>query len=115
LHVLSSRYESQSVAVLEAALAGVATVGTCVGLLADLAPEAAAVVPIGDASALATRIEEALLDESRRLALASVAQRYARSHDAGWTASTFGSLYRQVLGAPVGVPGSSPTGLGRET
>jgi glycosyltransferase involved in cell wall biosynthesis len=53
LFVQSSLHESQGVAVCEAAAAGVPTVGTAVGLVAELAPEAALAVPAGQPAALA--------------------------------------------------------------
>ena len=99
LHVMSSRHESQCVAVLEAALAGVATVGTRVGTVADLAPHAALATPVADAEALAGGVAALLHDLPRRLALAEAAQRYARLHDASWTASMFTSLYRRISAA----------------
>src|SRR5262249_18527527 len=57
LLVVSSRHEAGPVVALEAAVAGVPTVGTAVGHIADFAPEAAVAVPIGDAAALAAAIE----------------------------------------------------------
>jgi len=48
LLVQSSRHESQGIAVCEAAAMGVPTVGTAVGLVADLAPEAALATPVQD-------------------------------------------------------------------
>jgi glycosyltransferase involved in cell wall biosynthesis len=107
LHVLSSRYESQSVAVLEAALAGVATVGSRVGILADLAPAAALAVPPRDAGALADAIASLLVDAGRRHAVARAAQQYACAHDARWTVSAFTSLYRLASNVEVGVRKSS--------
>jgi glycosyltransferase involved in cell wall biosynthesis len=63
LQVVSSRYESQSLAVLEAAAAALPTE---VGLLATMAPAAAAVVAPGDAEGLAHAIAHLLGDEAER-------------------------------------------------
>ena len=96
LYVQSSHHESQGVAVCEAAAAGVPSVGTAVGLVAELAPELAVAVPAGDAGALAHAILELLADTPRREALGLAAQSWARLHDAGWTAAQFEALYQQV-------------------
>ena len=96
LHVVSSRYESQSVAVLEAAAAGLPTVGTAVGLLPTLAPAAALTVPPGDATALAHAVTDLLADEPARLAMGARAKVFARAHDARATAGAFEAIYSGV-------------------
>lgn len=70
LYVQSSRHEAQGMAVLEAGACGIPTVGTAVGVVADLAPAAALATPIGDADALADAII-ALATPDQRLALGS--------------------------------------------
>jgi glycosyltransferase involved in cell wall biosynthesis len=84
-------------AVLEAALAGVPTVGTDVGHVNEWAPAAAVAVPVGDARALADAITSLLVDEPRRLAIACAAQRRAIEIDADLTAASFEWLYADVL------------------
>lgn len=100
LMIVSSRHEAGPVAMLEAAAVGVPTVGTAVGHVRDLAPHAAAAVPVGDAPALAREIRALLADDDRRLALARRAQEFAVSEDADWTAMQFERLYAEV--APAG-------------
>lgn len=97
LHVLSSRHESQGVVVAEAAAAGLATAGTRVGSVADLAPQAAASVPVGDAPALAAAVLALLRDTGRRERIASAAQLWAREHDSAWTARRFEQLYGELV------------------
>ncbi|NUM49303.1 MAG: glycosyltransferase [Anaerolineales bacterium] len=64
LCVLSSRFESQGMVVLEAAACGVTTVGTAVGILPEIVPPEQ-VVPVGDVEALARAITSALSDPAR--------------------------------------------------
>jgi glycosyltransferase involved in cell wall biosynthesis len=96
LNVVSSRHESANVTLLEAAAAGVPTVGTCVGYLADLHPEAALAVPTADPQALADAIVALLQDPRRRGDLASRASAFAHARDADWTARAFEQVYESV-------------------
>lgn len=100
LHVVSSRHEAGPVALLEAAVAGVPTVGTAVGHVADWAPEAAVAVPVADHVALAAGIAELLQDESRRLSVAREAQRRAVDFDADATALRVTQIYEDMVRTP---------------
>jgi glycosyltransferase involved in cell wall biosynthesis len=99
LHVLSSRHESQAVVVLEAAAAGLPTVGTRVGLVDTLAPQAACAVPVGDATALGDAILDLLRDQPAREAMGTAAQAFARAHDLAWTARRFEEIYARLIQA----------------
>jgi glycosyltransferase involved in cell wall biosynthesis len=94
LMVVSSRHEGVPIAVLEAAVAGVPTVGTAVGQIADWAPDAAIAVPIGDPAALAEAIGRLADDDDERLRLAANAQAFAVTHDADAFATHMRTLYR---------------------
>lgn len=96
LMLVSSLHEAGPIAVLEAALAGVPTVGTDVGHLAEWAPLAARVVPIDDPGALGRAVVDVLADEEGRLALARAAQARALAEDADFTARAFVQLYEEV-------------------
>jgi glycosyltransferase involved in cell wall biosynthesis len=96
LHLLASRHESQGVVVAEAAAAGLPTIGTAVGSIAEMAPEAAVAVPVGDHSALAAAALALLRDQARRERIGRAAQQWARAHDADWTAARFEAIYRSV-------------------
>jgi glycosyltransferase involved in cell wall biosynthesis len=94
LLVMSSQHEAGPLVLLEAAVAGVPTVGTAVGHLVEWSPSAASAVPTGDWAALAEAIRQVLADESLRLQLAAAAQRRALLEDADATARLFEALYR---------------------
>ena len=96
LLVMSSRHEAGPVAVLEAAIAGVPTVGTAVGHIADWAPDAALAVPVGDDAALADAIGALLDDEPHRFAMAREAQRRAIASDADATAASYVRVYEEL-------------------
>lgn len=97
LFLLSSRHEAGPVAVLEAAIAGVPTVGTAVGHVRDWAPEAAVAVPVDDHRALARAVQELLEDEPRRLRVATAAQGRAMARDADWTARRVEEIYHELI------------------
>lgn len=94
---MSSRHEAGQLVVLEAAIAGLPTVGTAVGYIAEWAPDAAVAVPVRDAHALADEIVKLLQDDERRLGLAHAAQRRALACDVDWTARRLESLYDAVV------------------
>ena len=98
LHVVSSRHEGAGIVTLEAAAAGLATVGTAVGHIADWAAagERAVAVPVGDAPALGAAILALLRDPERRRRIAEHARAWAIAHDVDWSARQFDQLYGQI-------------------
>jgi len=98
LLIVSSRHEAGPLVVLEAAVAGVPTVGTAVGHIAEWAPHAALAVPVGDPAALAAGIAELLNDENRRFRIAQEAWRRATRENADHTAGVFETMYQGLVG-----------------
>lgn len=99
LHVIASRHDAGPVSVLEAAACGLATVGTRVGHVADLAaahPPGAVAVPVGHPAKLGEAIAELLTDAPRRSAMAAVARRFALDHDRHATVDAFEALYARL-------------------
>jgi glycosyltransferase involved in cell wall biosynthesis len=94
---MSSRHEAAGVAVLEAAAAGVPTVGTRTGYVADWSPGAAVAVTPGDAPALACGLAALLSDPAERLALGLRAQARAAAMTADDSAAACEAVYRGVL------------------
>ena len=92
LMILSSRHEAGPLAVLEAAVAGVPTVGT-ESSFARMYLSAAACVPVGDWARLAESIAQVLHDEDLRLRMAREALQRAVREDADYTAECFQRLY----------------------
>jgi glycosyltransferase involved in cell wall biosynthesis len=99
LMLLASRHEAGPMVVLEAAVAGVPSVGTAVGHLAEWAPAAARVVPPADPQGLASAAAALLADEGLRLDLARAAQARALAEDADYTARAFQALYAELTPA----------------
>lgn len=98
LHVMSARHDAGPVAFLEAAACGLATVGTTVGHLADLAaadPPGAVAVPPRQADQLGEAIYGLLVDPARRQAIAEVARRFALAHDRHATVDAFEAAYQR--------------------
>jgi glycosyltransferase involved in cell wall biosynthesis len=99
LLVMSSRHEAGPLVLLEAAAAGVPTVGTAVGHIVEWAPSAALAVPVANPERLADAIHTLLVDEELRLSIARAAQCRALSEDADCTARAFEALYLRLAGA----------------
>jgi glycosyltransferase involved in cell wall biosynthesis len=100
LLLVTSRHEAGPLVLLEAAVAGVPTVGTAVGHLTEWAPDAAVAVPVGDHTALADAAAALLLDEERRLTLAAAAHARALREDADLTARATVEMYGEMRRAP---------------
>lgn len=98
LLLVSSRHEAGPLVALEAAVAGVPTVGTAVGHLADWEPDAAIAVPCADAEALAEGARRLLEDEDARLETAERAQGRALGMDADRTAREVRALCARLAG-----------------
>lgn len=94
--VISSRHEAGPLVLLEAAVAGVPTVGTAVGHLAEWSGDAALAVPCREPAALEAAIATLLDDEDLRLSIATAAQRNAALEDADHSARGFDAIYRRV-------------------
>jgi glycosyltransferase involved in cell wall biosynthesis len=97
LLVVTSRHEGAPIVLAEAAAAGVPTVGTAVGQIAEWAPDAAVAVPVGDYGELARSIAALLDDDARRLHVATRAQQRAAAEDADWTADRVCALYDELV------------------
>jgi glycosyltransferase involved in cell wall biosynthesis len=99
VHVVSSRHEGASVATLEAAAAGLPTVGTNVGYVADWASEGGGAigVPVANPTALAAAVVDLLKSPPKRQAVAAAAQAWSRAHDAEWSVDQFDRLYDHLI------------------
>jgi glycosyltransferase involved in cell wall biosynthesis len=96
--VVSSRHEAGPLVLLEVAAAGVPTVGTAVGHIAEWSPSAAVAVPCQDPEALAAALDALLQDEDLRMRIAHAALRRAAHEDADETARACNELYVRLAG-----------------
>jgi glycosyltransferase involved in cell wall biosynthesis len=98
LHVITSRHEGQALVTVEAAACGIPTVGTDVGILADV-QDLGIAVPVGDDEALAAAIQGLLSDDERRIALGQSARAAVeREYTIERTAEQYRELYRTLRG-----------------
>jgi glycosyltransferase involved in cell wall biosynthesis len=99
--VVSSRYEGDPIAALEAAIAGVPVAGTAVGHLTEwAAADAALTCDTGDPAGLATCVARMIEDDALRLRLAANAQALACTHDADAAATRVLALYEALARQP---------------
>lgn len=96
LLMLPSRHEAAGVVVLEAAAAGLPTVGSALGYVSDWSPTAACAVPPNDPDALAAATTVLLRDGDARAALAAAAFERVTAYDADRTTERFEELYRRI-------------------
>lgn len=103
-----SRWEGMSLALLEAMASGRSVVASDTpGALEALGGEAGAVVPIGDAAALADAIAERLLDPARATAEGRAGRiRAERHHDVRRATASAAELYESILRGDVGASSS---------
>jgi glycosyltransferase involved in cell wall biosynthesis len=103
LCVLPSRWEARSLTAQEALRSGTPLVATRTGGLPELLGDAAELVPVGNAAALAEAVVALLGDPDRRARLAEA----GRERAAGWpdeagTARQLVAVHRELLGPPAG-------------
>ena len=96
LYVQSSLHEAAGVSVLEAAAAGVPSVGTLAGYVADWSPLKATAVGDAIPESLADAIVTLHGDPDRRRSIAAAARTVALAQDAAFAALKFAELYRSL-------------------
>jgi glycosyltransferase involved in cell wall biosynthesis len=99
--VLPSVWEARSLTAQEALRAGTPLVATAVGGIPELVVDAAELVPVGDAEALAESVATVLTDPITIARLCAAGPRQAASWpDEAATAQQLVELYRELLGPP---------------
>ena len=95
--VLSSRHEAQGMVAIEAAACGIPVVGTCVGVIPELAASADAVVPVGAVEALAEALFATHADADPRGRAQDMQERARVEFGLAPCVDRFRSLYAQVM------------------
>jgi len=96
LYVQTSLHEAAGVSVLEAAAAGVPTVGTLAGYVADWSPTKAMGISNATPGSLAEGILMMYDNADRRRSMAALARTFSITHDTSWSAAEFDQLYRRL-------------------
>jgi glycosyltransferase involved in cell wall biosynthesis len=96
LLIMNSLNEGAPIAMLEAAVAGVPTVGTAVGYISDWAQEASVAVPVRDPAALARAVADLAGNEEKRLRIAKAAHARAIAWDANAYAAKVRAIHAEV-------------------
>ncbi|HEV8486366.1 MAG TPA: glycosyltransferase family 4 protein [Blastocatellia bacterium] len=97
LFVQSSHYEAQGMALLEAAACGLPIVGTRVGSLADIAPDAAIATAVGDVDQLTKAIATLLRNPNQRALMGRAARNeIERKYDLALAVERFVNLYQSL-------------------
>ncbi|HXD96633.1 MAG TPA: glycosyltransferase family 1 protein [Candidatus Acidoferrum sp.] len=106
--VCPSRYEGFGLPVIEAMATGRPTIVSDGGALPEVAGDAAAVFPAGDAAALTSAIEQVLTDS--RLATRLIEHGRRRAEEYRWerVVGRYVSLYRRMSGADAVPPATQP-------
>ncbi|MGY1710334.1 glycosyltransferase family 4 protein [Geodermatophilus sp. SYSU D00758] len=108
LAVLPSVWEARSLTAQEALRTGTPLVATRTGGLPELLGDAAELVPVGDAGALAAAVTGLLADPARAHRLAEAGTARARTWpDEAATARQLVAVYRELLGPPPGPAGGT--------
>jgi glycosyltransferase involved in cell wall biosynthesis len=94
--LMTSLYEGQSVAVMEAFASGVIVVGTNVGVLADIGNEAVTVSP-GDVDGLVGKIEDLIHHPETVSTLQLKNREYAELYSAQRTFKEYATLYNELI------------------
>jgi glycosyltransferase involved in cell wall biosynthesis len=103
--VLPSRWEARSLTAQEALRIGTPLVATRTGGLPELLGDAAELVEVGDAGALADAVVRVLTDPGHAARLVQAGRRQAATWpDEAGTAAELVALYRELLGPPRGEP-----------
>ncbi len=93
----TSLFEGQAVVVNEAMASGVVVLGTNVGLISDLSPDACLAVPVGDFKGLANATLSILKDHDKMEQLRNNAFDWTAIHDINWTKNKFCEIYDELI------------------